>query len=225
MHWYMKADELAVVQGWGDTVTTLRRWNRAPWGRLAEWSLGSLAVTALLLLATWYVARLSHPDATGHEYPGLTRQAVWGDFGFVLYRNSLVLALHALACLAGFIASTARGRGQESAARLAIGFVAGATLFSLATQAFALGHTAADLAHELGVSPLRLLVTLTPHAVPELFAVFLPLAAWTLAARRGAWNELMAATLATTTLALPILVLAAAMETWLTPRLLVGLGG
>jgi hypothetical protein len=225
MLWYMKADELAVVQGWDDTVATLRRWNRAPWGGLAEWSLGSLAVTVLLLAATWWVAGLSLPDPTGHAYPGLTRQATWGDFAFVLYRNSLVLALHALACLAGFIASTARGRRQESAARVAIGFVAGATLFSLGTQAYALGHTAADLAAQLGVSPLRLLVTLAPHAVPELFALFLPLAAWTLAARRGAWSELMAATLATTALALPILVFAASVETWFTPRLLVGLAG
>jgi uncharacterized membrane protein SpoIIM required for sporulation len=61
--------------------------------------------------------------------------------------------------------------------------------------------------------------------VPELFALFLPLAAWTLASRRGAWNELLAATVATTACAVPLLVGAAAVETWVTPALLAGLAG
>jgi hypothetical protein len=70
-----------------------------------------------------------------------------------------------------------------------------------------------------------LLATLAPHALPELFALFLPLAAWILAGRRGAWNELLAATLVTTACALPLLVGAAAVETWVTPGLLRGLAG
>jgi hypothetical protein len=68
-------------------------------------------------------------------------------------------------------------------------------------------------------------VTLTPHALPELFALFLPLAAWILAGRRGAWNELLAATLVTTACAVPLVVAAAAIETWVTPGLLHGLAG
>ena len=78
----------------------------------------------------------------------------------------------------------------------------------------------ADLACRLDVTPLTLLITLTPHALPELFAVFLPLAAWSIASRRGAWDELLAATIATTAIAIPLLVLAGAVETWVTPRLL-----
>jgi hypothetical protein len=225
----MKADGLAVVQGWPETVATLRRWRRAPGRRLTEWALGSLAVTAFLLAATWCVAVLSPPDPTPYVFPGLTRPATVHDFGFVLYRNSLVLGLHAMACVAGFIAGSPRyidaGRGMSArvhrnAGRLAIGFVAGATLFSLGTQALALGGGAASLATQLRVSPLVLLLALTPHAVPELFALFLPLAAWTLASRRGAWSELLAATVATTAIAVPLLVGAAAVETWVTPSLL-----
>ena len=67
---------------------------------------------------------------------------------------------------------------------------------------------------------MTLLIMLTPHALPELFAVFLPLAAWTIASRRGAWDELLAATIATTVIAIPLLVLAGAIETWVTPHLL-----
>jgi uncharacterized membrane protein SpoIIM required for sporulation len=147
-----------------------------------------------------------------------------------------VLTLHALACVAGYIAGTSMPevakdytgvwrRIHELAGPAAIAFVGAATVFSLSTQAYALGSTAADLSATLGISPLRLLVSLTPHAVPELFALFLPLAAWTLASRRGTWNELLAATIVTTAIAVPLLVLAAALETWVTPGLLTSASG
>jgi hypothetical protein len=234
MQYPMKADGLAVVQGWPATAATLRRWRRAPGPRPVEWALGSLVVALALLAATWYVAMLSPVDPSPYPFPGLTRPAHFGDFLFVLYRNSLVLGLHAMACVAGFVAGSPRyldaGRGMSArvhrnAGRGAILFVVAATLFSLATQALALGTGARDLSAHLGVSPLALLVTLTPHALPELFALFLPLAAWILAGRRGAWDELLAATLATTACAVPLLVVAAAVETWVTPGLLRGLAG
>jgi hypothetical protein len=226
----MKADGLAVVQGWPDTVARLRRWRGAPGRRLTEWALGSAAVALALLAATWYVATLLPVDPSPYPFPGLTRPAHPADFAFVLYRNLLVLGLHAMACVAGFIAGSPRyvDRGRRlhrRAGHCAIAFVAGATLFSLATQAVALGSGARDLSAHLHVSPLVLLLTLTPHALPELFALFLPLAAWILASRRGAWRELLAATFVTTAIAVPILVAAAAVETWITPGLLAGLHG
>jgi multisubunit Na+/H+ antiporter MnhC subunit len=190
----------------------------------------------LLLGATWVVAIRTTPDPTGYIYPGISEPATMGDFGFVLFRNGLVLALHSLACLAGFMAGSslpqvAEGytglwrRIHERAGPLAIAFVLGATLFSLATQAYALGHGAADLSAQMGLSPFVLLVGLSPHALPELFALFLPLAAWTIASRRNAWNELLAATFVTTGLAIPILLLAAALEVWVSPRLVLLLAG
>ena len=65
-----------------------------------------------------------------------------------------------------------------------------------------------------------LLLTLLPHAVPELLALFLPLAAWIIASRRDAWEELLAATFATSALALPVLVLAANLEVFVWPHVL-----
>jgi hypothetical protein len=236
MHWYMKAEELALVQGWDDTRAALRRWNAQPWKVLRAWALGSLAVTGLLLAATWLVAVLATPDTTAYEFPGITRPATVNDFGFVLFRNGLVLALHSLACVAGFMAGSslpllAEGytgiwrKIHEKAGPLAIGFVVCATLFSLLTQAYALGHGAANLANQEHLSPLVLLLALTPHAVPELFALFLPLAAWTLASRRGAWNELLAATFVTTAVAIPLLLLAASIEVWISPQLVLRMAG
>ena len=87
-----------------------------------------------------------------------------------------------------------------------MGFVAAATLFSLGTQAYALGMTASSVADANGISPALLLVSLLPHAVPELTALFLPLAAWLLASRRGAWDELLAATFVTTAIAIPVII-------------------
>ena len=155
----------------------------------------------------------------------------WSDFAFILYRNGLVLALHALACVAGFMAGSslpivAEGysglwrRVHDKAGRVAMAFVALATLFSLTTQAYALGMTASSLADAQGVSPGLLLLSLLPHAIPELTALFLPLAAWLLASRRGAWDELLAATFVTTGIAVPVIVAAAGVEVWLTPHVL-----
>jgi Stage II sporulation protein M len=227
----MKAEELALVQGWGDTRQALTRWNRQPLVVLWPCVRGSLAVTAALLVTVWLVATLSTPDPSGSPFPGLNSPAAPSDFAFVLYRNGLVLALHALACVAGFMAGSSLPtaataysglwrRVHDRAGPLAIGFVVAATVFSLATQGYALGHRAADLGAQLGVSPLLLLVGLLPHALPELTALFLPLAAWTLASRRGAWEELLAATFVTVAVAVPVLVAAAAVETWVTPHVL-----
>ena len=224
----MRTEELALVRGWADTQDTLRRWRARPLAAVGPWVLGSLVVAVLLLTATWVVALLSVPDplvwAPRH-------QSAWHDYGFILYRNGLVLALHALACAAGFIAGSAlpivaeghrgwRRALHDRAGRAAMAFVAGATIFSLTTQAYALGLQASSLADAHGVSPGLLLVTLLPHAVPELCALFLPLAAWMLAARRQAWNELLAATFVTAGIAVPVLVAAAAVEVWVSPHLL-----
>jgi len=229
--WDVKAKELALVQGWDDTRRALARWRRRPAAVLVPWTLGALAVAGALLVAVWAVAVVSMPDPTGAAFPGVSFPAGPDDFAFVLYRNGLVLALHALAGVAGFMAGSslpavAEGYSgvwrtvHDRAGPLAIGFVVAATVFSLATQAYALGRGAADLAADLELSPLLLLLGLLPHALPELTALFLPLAAWTLASRRGAWQDLLAATLVTVAIAVPVLVAAAAVETWVTPAIL-----
>jgi len=144
---------------------------------------------------------------------------------------SLVLALHSMACVAGFIAGSSlpwqaeQHRGwwrtiHEKAGPAAIAFVGVATAFSLCTQAYVLGDGVSTIANQLGVSQTMLMLTLLPHALLELFALFLPLAAWLLASRRGAWDELLAATAATTAIAVPLLVLAANVEVFVWPRLL-----
>ena len=100
---------------------------------------------------------------------------------------------------------------HEKAGPLAIGFVVCATLFSLTTQAYIIGGTASSIAGQLGVAPGTLLLALAPHALPELIALFLPLAAWMIASRRGDWQDLLAATFVTVAIAVPVLLAAAAV--------------
>ena len=227
----MDPSRLALVQGIDDTRRTLSAWNAAPWPVVRRWLLGSVAVSVLLLLAVWAVAALSTPDDLRLLLPGLNEPAGVGDVGHVLLRNGLVLLLHAMACVAGFIAGSSLPlqaehhnglwrRVHERAGPAAIAFVVCATLFSLLTQAYVLGGDAALLARQLHTSIPLLLLTLLPHALPELVALFLPLAAWTMASRRGAWDELLAATFATTALAVPVLVVSANVEVFVWPHLL-----
>jgi hypothetical protein len=227
----MSVNELVLVQGMHDTKLALRRWNRRPGQVLAPWLLLSVLISLGLLGAVYLVAKLTTPDSTRYLIPGLNTPAGLDDYAAVLYRNSLVLALHAMACVAGFIAgsslplSASKRSGlsrwvHERAGPFAIAFVICATGFSLLTQAYAIGGGAASIAEQLGTSPGVLLLALAPHALPELVALFLPLAAWILASRNDDWQDLLAATLVTVAVAVPVLLGSAAIEIWVSPHVL-----
>jgi hypothetical protein len=227
----MSVNDLVLVQGMKDTRLALSRWNREPTAVLLPWLRLSVLIALGLLFSIWMIALLSQPDLSKFDIPGYNSPAGFDDYLHVLYRNSLVLALHALACVAGFMAGSslplaAEHRSglsrwvHEKAGPLAIGFVVCATLFSLTTQAYIIGGTASSIAGQLGVAPGTLLLALAPHALPELIALFLPLAAWMIASRRGEWQDLLAATFVTVAIAVPVLLAAAAVETWVSPQLL-----
>jgi hypothetical protein len=227
----VSVNDLVLVQGLHDTKLALSRWNREPARVLVPWLRLSVLIACVILLAVYAVAELSSPDLTIFAIPGYNVPAGLDDYLQVLYRNSLVLALHALACVAGFMAGSslplaAEHRSgvsrwvHEKAGPLAIGFVVCATFFSLVTQAYVIGGTASSIAAQLGVGPGTLLLALAPHALPELVALFLPLAAWMIASRRGAWQDLLAATFVTVAIAVPVLLAAAAIEIWVSPHVL-----
>jgi hypothetical protein len=232
----MSVNDLVLVQGIGDTKRALARWNEAPVRVLGPWLLLSVAITCALLMAVLVIATISKPDPTLYWIPGYHSEADLEDYLGVLYRNSLVLALHAMACVAGFMAgsslplSASKRSGisrwvHEKAGPLAIGFVVCATLFSLTTQAYILGGGVASIAQQFGLSPGALLLALAPHALPELIALFLPLAAWMIASRRDDWHELLAATFVTVAVAVPVLLASAAVELWVSPQLMASLAG
>jgi hypothetical protein len=217
--------------GMEDTRETIDAWSGNPWRVLRGWLALSVTIALTLLAATWFVAGLLTPDLTPIHLPGLTESSGASDLLPILYRNSLVLALHATACIAGFIAGSsmpiaaAERTGisrwiHVKAGELAILFVAAVTLFSLSTQALYLGFQGSTLAYQLHITRLQLILSVLPHAIPELTALFLPLAAWLIASRRGEWNQLLAATFVTVALAIPTLVVAATIEVYVWPHIL-----
>jgi hypothetical protein len=225
------ANQHVFSHGMRDTRETLDLWSQRPWQVLRGWLALGLAIALTLLSAVWFVAGLLTPDLTPLHLPGLTSTAEPADLFPILWRNSLVLALHATACIAGFIAGASMpiAAGQRTgfsrwvhvkAGELAILFVCAVTLFSLSTQALYLGFQGSTLAYQLHISRFELILSVLPHAIPELSALFLPLAAWLIASRRGEWNQLLAATLVTVLLAIPTLILAATIEVYVWPHIL-----
>jgi hypothetical protein len=214
-----------------DTRATFEAWNGEPWTVLRGWVALSLAVSLALLGAVWVVAGLLTPDITPIHMPGINESTDPADLLPILWRNSLVLALHGTACVAGFIAgasmpiAAAQRTGLSrwihvKTAEFAIVFVAAVTLFSLSTQALYLGFQGSTIAYQLDISHATLILSVLPHALPELTALFLPLAAWLIASRRGEWNQLLAATFVTVALAIPVLIATATLEVYLWPRIL-----
>jgi Stage II sporulation protein M len=230
----MDVSAYAFAHGMEHTRATLRAWQRTPLRVVAKWVAGSSVAATGLLVAVWAVASLDHgyqqiialqpPFAVGRL----------ADVGHILGANALVLALHAMACVAGFMAGSSlplqaqhhHGVSRwvhEHGGRLAIAFVVCATAFSLSAQAYVIGHSLAGVSHFLRVSPAILLLGVLPHATPELIALFLPLAAWIIASRRGEWDQLLAATLVTVAVAIPVLVAAAFIEVYVSPHLFTAL--
>lgn len=230
----MDSSAYAFAHGVRHTRATLRAWQRTPAPVLARWLAGSTMAACALLVGVLAVASLDH----GYQQVlSLQPPFAVGDTANVLGilgANLLVLALHAMACVAGFIAGSslplqARDRRgvsrwvHEHGGRIAIAFVGCATAFSLSAQAYVIGHTLAGVSHFLRVSPALLLLGVLPHAIPELIALFLPLAAWIIASRRGEWEQLLAATFVTVAIAVPVLVIAALVEVYVSPHLFTAL--
>jgi hypothetical protein len=230
----MSANQYVLVQGLRETRETLSGWRQGDWRVLRGWAFAALAIACVLLGAVFLVASQAQPDITWIHLAGITEPAGPLNVVAVLSRNSLVLAFHATACVAGFIAGAsmpvaARNRTGVSrwvhvkAGKIAIVLVGAVTLFSLSTQAYILGSEGSTIANGLHISPGLLVLSVVPHALPELAALFLPLAAWLLASRSGDWNKLLAATFVTVGVAIPVLVLCACWEVYVWPHILIEL--
>ena len=102
----MDASAYAFAHGVRHTRATLRSWQDAPGTVLGRWTAGSALAAAGLLVAVWIISSL---DGGYQQVITLQPPFAVGDGGdvlSVLRRNMLVLALHAMACVAGFIAGS-----------------------------------------------------------------------------------------------------------------------
>src|SRR5690349_13969304 len=227
----MDANQYVLVHGMRQTRSILERWGEDPWPVLRTWLAGAALIALALLGGVALTASVAKPDYGFHYGPTAPGGPDPLDVLEVLARNSLVLALHAFACVAGFIAGatlplTAQTKTgikriiHEKARPIAFGWVIGVSCFSLFTQTVGLGLVGATIAWDEHISPGLLVATALPHALLELTAVFLPLAAWTIASRKGEWDQLLAATFVTVAMAIPMLVVAATWEVYVWPEIL-----
>jgi hypothetical protein len=227
----MDANQYVLVHGMRQTRSILERWGEDPWPVIRTWFAGAMLISIALLAGVTVVASVVKPDYGFHYGPAAPGGPQPAEILEVLARNSLVLALHAFACVAGFIAgatlpfTAARYTGfkrmiHEKARPIAFGWVIGVTCFSLFTQTVGLGLVGASIAWDEHISAPLLVLTALPHALVELTAVFLPLAAWTIASRKGEWDQLLAATFVTVAMAIPMLVVAATWEVYVWPDIL-----
>ena len=227
----MEANQYALVHGAQRTRLALVRWRSAPGPILTQWFTAAALIGLVMLVGVLVIASAVKPDLGFDYIPQQANGFEADDIGRLVAKNSLVLALHAFACIAGFIAGSSlplaneRRKGisrwvHERARPVALAWVVFVTGFSLMTQTVTLGIIAGTVADTAQVAPLTLVLTVLPHALMELTAVFLPLAAWTIAARRDEWDQLLAATVVTVTIAIPMLFLSAAWEVHVWPELL-----
>jgi hypothetical protein len=217
----------------GNTAGVRVGW-RAPagWAEVGRWAAVAGAVAAVLLGSVALIAaRLPGSYIAGIDSGLFIRHHSFGDVLYVFRRNLLVLGIHLCACWIGAII----GRRHEPApahwgwvgalhrpvpawmGRAALVYALLITLLSVAVQATALGRQLADLSRAANISSTHLLVLVLPHAVPELVAVFLPLGLFLLEARRGRLDRLGPWSLRAAAVALPVLLCAAAIETYVTP--------
>ena len=97
---------MALAQGMRETRGALAEWRENPRPVLEAWFLGGLRLCRGAPHRVLIVASLAQPDITPVFIPGVTFAADLEDYFMVILSNGLVLALHAVACVAGFIAGS-----------------------------------------------------------------------------------------------------------------------
>lgn len=203
-----------------DTRAALRRWAKTPASTVLPWVVGSFLIGALLLAGALFVAKLSAPGADPYTPVFADPTAGVSDALRIFARNSLVLAMYSLVCVAIYVATRPAppqaSRLQERAGPFAVLVIAGLAAYSLLSQVWTLGHQLASAAHTLGYSDAGLLIRLCTHAAPELTAVFLPLAACIRLMRGAREDDLAAAAIASFLIALPVVAMCACIETFAT---------
>ena len=225
------ANQHVFSHGMRDTRETFEVWSERPWPVLRGWIALSLAVAAALLLAGLVRRRAadSRLDAGPHRRLHLSLRARRPAADPLAQlarprpaRDRLRRRLHRR----GLDADRRRAAdglltlGPRQGGRTGDPLRRRRDPLLAVTQALYLGFQASTISSQLDITRLELVLSVLPHAIPELTALFLPLAAWLIASRRGEWNQLLAATLFTVALAIPVLIAAAALEVYVWPHIL-----
>lgn len=185
----------------------------------------ALVAATALLFSVLAVAMLS---AESRQVPASGPPFVAGgisDAARIFGENLLVLSLYATGNIAALLIQRWRAgedqskmMSREFVSRLATAMVIGLLLFAACREAYALGRGLAGFSGYFYASPWRLWLGVLPHALPELTGIFLPVVVWFFASREGKEHELLTLTAAAVLAALPLLMTAALMEVYVSPK-------
>src|SRR5689334_2246517 len=100
----MDANQYVLVHGMRRTRSYLDAWGENPWPVLRTWFLGAVLIAFGLLGMVTLAASMMQPDIGFKYAPSIPDGLALDRIAAVMGRNLLVLALHAFACVAGFIA-------------------------------------------------------------------------------------------------------------------------
>lgn len=214
--------------GIAETRGSLKTWFSAPAKSFAPWFAAALFIAVTMLLSVWIISTLKEPMLI--DIGNLQIQPQVPSVGYVFSKNLIVLALHSFICIAGFLALYAVpnvGKNQGKVSRIlhmqvskgATWFIIAATVFSVTTQVWRLSNITVDVATTYGVSVTSIIASIAPHALIELTAVFLPLAAFIMLSRKDRSKQLLAATVACLTFSFPMLIVASLLEHYLWPEI------
>ncbi len=193
--------------------------------RIVRWLPTALVAATALLVSVLVVAMLSGESRL--QPPSGPPFAVGNlpDAAKIFAENLLVLMLYAMGGVAVSVIRRRRTRsaqpvtaGRELLSRLATIIVVGLLLFAACRQAYVLGRGLAGFSGYFYVSRWRLWLSVLPHALPELTGIFLPVAAWLFASRKGRQRNLLSLTVVAALAALPLLATAALIEVYVSPR-------
>jgi hypothetical protein len=221
-------EQEALETGIEDVRSAWARWNQDVDGVVRVWMGRSVLIGIALLVATWAVSTQVEPSGFNFNF---SDDPTAGQALRLFANNMFVLGLHALICVIGYVGLRAmplvaadydgwRRTAHRAAGVVAIAFVGIVTVGSFGLQAWTLGHAAPNIAAAYAMPTWELLARMSPHAVPELMAIFLPCGAWLTLVWRRQWPDLLAASVLASAVAVPIIAMAAIVETWIAPRIL-----
>lgn len=212
----------------------------APWSEVFGWAKIAAVAGAILILGTLIVSSF----LPGSSIDG-GRTILLGDAGaigaapvslaiaYYFFRNILVLGLHYFCCQLGAIVSRPHKPLRGKAARFsalhrplpswmenaALGYALAATALSILLQMTALGFILADISAYTGLAHYQIILLVLPHAIPELIGVFLPMGLFITQSYRRQLRPLARYANQALVLAIPLIVIAAIIESTISPFL------
>lgn len=188
-----------------------------------------------MLLGTVIGGSLLHGAAASGQNNGLVTPAYTvGSWFYIVKRNLLVLGLHFFACMIGALVGRRHRRLPDSwqrwqvldrelpgwMARGALIYALAATSLSLILQTIGLSIQLANLSAYTHLAAAELIGIVSLHAIPELVALFLPFGLLLYSTYREDLHRLELLVWQSLAISLPVLLVAAALETWVTPHLI-----